>query len=97
MGNRAFKAAGDQLSPASSLASLCYSFPAWLQTLSLDRLDDTTLLLQTALTTCIRAKERRIAWLCRICLDSEVREVVTNLCTSSQIRNKFGLTAAAEI
>eukprot|EP00850_Spirogloea_muscicola_P014299 SM000101S09297 [mRNA] locus=s101:478314:480398:+ [translate_table: standard] len=43
-----------------------------VSTLSLDRLDDTTLLLQTALTTCIRAKERRIAWLCRICLDSEV-------------------------
>eukprot|EP00850_Spirogloea_muscicola_P003854 SM000016S01842 [mRNA] locus=s16:123701:125184:- [translate_table: standard] len=69
MGNRASKAAGDQDSLNRLLAQLIQDDG---KALSLDRLDDTTLLLQTALTTCIRAKERRVAWLCRICLDSEV-------------------------
>ncbi|GBG71694.1 hypothetical protein CBR_g9107 [Chara braunii] len=44
--------------------------------LSMEGLEEMAILLQSALSACIKAKERKAAWLCRVCLDSEVRVVL---------------------
>jgi len=41
--------------------------------MSVEMLEETTTLLQLAMNTCIKTKERKAAWVCRICLDQEIR------------------------
>eukprot|EP00897_Mesotaenium_endlicherianum_P009007 jgi/Mesen1/8134/ME000437S07232 len=43
------------------------------QALSREGLEEVLLLLQTALATAIRTKERKVAWTCKVCLDNEIR------------------------
>lgn len=43
------------------------------QGMSVEALEEVGALLQSALVTSLRAKERKTAWLCKVCLDEEIR------------------------
>eukprot|EP00899_Mesostigma_viride_P019750 jgi/Mesvir1/27777/Mv07460-RA.1 len=48
--------------------------------MSVEELDELSSLLHMALITCIRAKERKSAWSCSVCLDKEMQVVLFPCC-----------------